>query len=147
MEQEQQSYKEESLLELQVDYDSGNRFKEAARWGQFIAIIVFIGIGLCLLIFTFAASNIVDAFAQRNPAIAANGGILISALFVVAAIYVYIYIQLYRFATLIRVAVERQDQVTFNNALKSLKNYFLVSGVLSVLSVIWSLYSTLSTLF
>jgi hypothetical protein len=143
----EQQLPNEPLFELQVDHDSGTRFKESAKWGQFVAIIYFIGLGFFLLGLTFGSAMIVTALAEKMPLMAASGGLIIGALFIVAAIYVFIAIQLYRYCTLMRAAIDRQDLPTFHEALKALKNYFLVSGVVALLTFAWSLFTTLSSLF
>lgn len=137
----------EPLFELQVDYDSGNRFKDAANWGRFIAIIIFICIGFFLLGLSFGASKIIELMSVSRPGIQNVAGLFIGTLFVLAAVYVYIVIQLYRFTILVKEGIERQDQTTFNNGLKALRNYFLVSGIVSLLMIVWTFYDTITNLF
>lgn len=134
----------ESLFELQVDYESGNRFREASKWGRFIAVVLFICIGLFLLVLTFASAALIQGLSATYPGVATLGGVFIAALFIIAAVYVYITIQLFRFAALVKEGIERQDQATFNNALKSLRNYFIASGIVSLLVIIWSVYDTVT---
>lgn len=136
----------EPLFELQVDYDSGNKFREAANWARFIAIFIFVVIGLGLLGLSVGAAKIIEMMSLTRPGIAAYGGLFITFLFIMAAVYVYITIQLYQFTVLIKRGIDRQDQQTFNAALKALRNFFLISGIFTVLMILWSLYDTL-TLF
>jgi hypothetical protein len=131
------------LFELQVDYDSGNRFKESSKWGRFIAIVIFICLGLFLLLLTFGSAALIQGMATTSPDIASNGGLVIGGLFIIAAVYVFIAIQLFRFASLVKEGIERQDQLTFNNALKSLRNYFMASGIVSLILIVWSVYDTI----
>jgi hypothetical protein len=130
------------LFELQVDYDAGNRFKESSKWGRFIAIIIFICLGFFLLLLTFGSAALLQGMSATSPGIAAAGGFVIAGLFVIAAVYVFIAIQLFRFASLVKEGIERQDQLTFNNALKSLRNYFMASGIVSLILILWSVYDT-----
>lgn len=137
----------EPLLDLEIDYDSGNKLQEAAKWGRFIAILFFIAIGFFLLGLTFSSARVVELMSVSKPWVAGNGGLLIAALFILAAIYVYIVIQLYQFTVLVKQAVERQDQETFNASLKALKNYFVINGIFTLVMLGWSLIETLSSLF
>jgi predicted metal-binding membrane protein len=88
----------------------------------------------------------INLFASSSPLLASAGGIVIAVLFIIAAVYVYITIQLFRFATLIKESIERQDQVTFNHALKALRNYLMASGIVSLVVIVWSLYDTIRSL-
>jgi hypothetical protein len=48
---------------------------------------------------------------------------------------------LYRFSVLIRKGIEHQDQIVFAEGMKCLKLYFLVSGILAVLTLLGNLLS------
>jgi hypothetical protein len=136
-----------TLFDLQVDYDSGNRFKESAKWGRFIAIVYFIAIGLFLLGLTFGASNIINALGSTNPMVISLGGFFIAMLFLICAVYVYIAIQLYLFTTLVQEGIDRQDQVTFNKGLKALRNHFMASGIVACVMVVWTIFNTVTKIF
>lgn len=137
----EQQLPNDNLLELQVDYEAGAKFKESAKWGQFIAVIYFIALGFFLLMLTFGSAMLIEMFSKTYPMVIALGGMFIVICFVVAAVYVFVAIQLYRYCTLVRTAVERQDIVSFHDALRALKTYFMVSGIIGILGLAWSLFS------
>lgn len=134
-----------SLFDLQVDYDSGNFLKEASKWTKFISIVAFICLGLLLLALLFGGSAMMMSMSTVMPGLAALGGLLMIPILIGVAITVFLVIQLYLFATLTRRGIEQQDQFSFNRGLKALRNYFVVYGVLSILSLIGSFFSLMFT--
>ena len=142
-----------SLFELQVDHESTAYFREAARWSKFISIIYFICIAFFLLALLFAGSMILGTGAgnrmlESDPAfnkavtkspIAIAFGVIIALGFF--ALFIYGGLMLYRFGNYCREGVERQDQLTFNQGLKSLRNYFICTGVIAVAGIINDLIS------
>jgi hypothetical protein len=135
------------LLDLQVDHESGAYFKEAAKWGNFIAIIYFICIGLFLLVLLFASAALLgtgDAnlrYGMENEFKAVELSPVATALRVVSVIavfglFVYGGLMLYRFASRCREGVDRQDQLTFNMGLQALRNYFICTGIVAILGFI-----------
>lgn len=134
---------QQPLLDLQIDYDSGNQFKEAANWARLIAIFVFICAGITLPVLLFSASKFMELMSVSMPIVQQLGNIFLFIVFIVIAIYLYIFIQLFRFTRLIKEGINRQDQETINAALKALRNFFVVNGVLTILSIIYSIYQLL----
>ena len=136
----------EPLFDLQVDYESGNHFNEAVKWAKFIAIVYFIGLGLSILCLALMGNLIVDKIGEIKPELQSLGGVLIGDIIVGLLIFTYTTILLYRFATLVRAGIERQDQAIFVNGLKNLKTYFLVYGVFTLLALVFNLFGAISSL-
>jgi cell division protein FtsL len=139
---------QESLLQFHVDYDGGNILKETVRWSRFLSIVGIIGIVLCALVFALAGSAILAAFSTLSPglgALANMGGVIVIIIcLIIFAIAAYVVFMLYRFSTLTRKAIDQQDQALFAEGMKCLKMYFVVNGVLAVLSLLFSLLSITS---
>jgi hypothetical protein len=127
---------QESLIELNVDYDAGNILKETARWTKFISIIGIIGVALLLLCLLFAGTMITTLTSRMMPGFEGYAGILISVVIIVVAILGLMVSLLYRFSTNIKKGIETQDQEAFNKGLSSLKIYFIISGVFAVISLL-----------
>jgi len=141
---------QDSFLQMNLDYDGGNILRETARWSRFLSIVGIIGLSICLLVFVLAGSAIVAAFSRLAPGIEGlenvGGAILIIAVLIGVAILGFAVYMLYRFSVLTRKGIEHQDQAVFAEGMKCLKIYFLVSGILAVLSLLSNL-SSLTKLF
>lgn len=139
---------EEPLFELEVDDVAGSYFKETARWTSFISILYFIIVGLlvfCLLIITVfmkgAASRGLGTSIFGKQELDTATTLIITVLFLlIIGLLLTLSLMLYRFASLIRKGLERQDQVTFNAGLRSLKNYFVFYGIIAVINIITSFF-------
>jgi hypothetical protein len=127
---------QQSLIELNVDYDAGNILRETARWTKFISIVGIIGVALLLLCLLFAGTMITTLSSRMLPGFEGYTGILISAVIIVVAILGLMVSLLYRFSTNIKKGIDTQDQELFNKGLSSLKIYFIISGVFAVLSLL-----------
>ena len=136
----------ESLFDLQLDHEAGSHFRESSKWAKFLSIVYFVAIGFFLLILLFAASAMVNAFQQYAPGFAGAGGFLIAIIVIALAIIAFTTFLLFRFAVLTKQGIERQDQVVFNQGLQALKNYFMVYGVLTMLSLIFSVITAITGL-
>ncbi|WP_276484492.1 hypothetical protein [Paraflavitalea pollutisoli] len=145
---DQQPSEERPLLGLEVDFDSGSKFNEAARWAKFIAIVIFIGIGLVLVSMLVAGPNGLEStFREAMPQYAGQGDKIYYAVLIVMAIYTYITILLYRFATLTRQAIQTQNQGLLTEGIRHLKRYFLIHGVFAILSIVYNIFGLITTSF
>lgn len=137
---------EESLLELNVDYDSGNILKDTARWTRFISVTGMIGIGFFLLVLLIAGSALLALFSQTLPGIQAFAGVIVGAVIVVFGIMGVMVYVLFRFSSLTRKGLETQNQEIFNQGLNGLKIFFIINGVLALIGLFFNLLS-LTNLF
>jgi hypothetical protein len=137
---------QESMLEMHLDYDGGNILRETVRWSRFLSVVGLIGLGVCLLVtvLMLMGGALLTAFSQVLPGIEGFAGVLlIFCLFVFGVVGVLVWM-LYRFSTLIRRGIEMQDQAIFNQGMKSLKIYFLISGIFAILGLLINLISLTS---
>lgn len=134
------------LFELHLDYESANQWKDTVKWSRFISIIYFVAIGLMVLGLAFGSTAMVDALHKTMPGIEAMSGAIIAVLIVALMIFTWTSILLYRFSNLTREGIVRQDQEVFNSGLKSLKIYFTVYGIFSILGLLANIF-TLITAF
>jgi len=145
----EQQFSNEPLLDLQVDYDSGNKFNEASRWARFFAIVCFVGIGLMLLWLAIAGLAVRQVFSTFMPGsyFEGMGGLVIGIIVIVLGIFGFLMFLLYRFATLVKQGIQMQDQSLFNEGLKNLKNYFLINGIFALLGVVINALGLLGKIF
>lgn len=137
----------EPLFGLQVDYDSGSMFSEAGKWAKFLSIIGFIGIGICLLVLAFSSTVLLYGLNTVMPGLEIAGGLLIGVIAIVLIFFAFLTFLLYRFATLVRQGVEQHNQVIFNDGIRSLKNYFLINGIVSLIGIVINVVGTIGNLF
>jgi hypothetical protein len=129
------------VFDLNVDQEGAGNLSGAAGWAKFFAIVVFIGIGLLIVLFVALRQQISDAIARFFPVM--NGsqgfGVLAGALVFVAIICIILMVFLFKGAVLIRQGIQTKNQQTFNSGLASLKSYFILYGVLSILSILFKI--------
>ena len=132
----------ESLLEMHVDYDGGQILQETVRWSRFLSIVGFIALAICVLVFAVAGSVVASLFSTVLPGIEGlEGALFLVVILAMVATFAFAVYMLYRFSTLTRKAIAGQDQTLFSVGMKCLKLYFLVSGVLAILSLLGNLFS------
>lgn len=127
---------DEEPKKIQIDDTARAHLLELSRWGKFMAIVVFIMMGLLILFGVILAASLTslsNGFGG-NP----NGfsGSLLVLLFVFAAgVYFYPAFALYKYAVLAKKALPAEDQLMFNTALAYLKNAFKYIGVLMLILI------------
>lgn len=128
-----------SLFDMQVDDVGAGLLRETTRWTKFMAITIVVIVLLAVLFFSFYGSAIVAAFSTlglSGQMFNAASGILIIVAVIVVAVVGFLCYCLYAFSTQTRKAVDFQDQAALEKGITALKNYFLVSGVVGILSVL-----------
>ena len=145
----EQQFSNEPLLDLQVDYDSGNKFNEASRWAKFFAIVCFVGIGLMLLWVAIAGLAVRQVFSTVMPGayFEGMGSLVIGIIIIVLGIFGFLMFLLYRFATLVKQGIQMQDQSLFNEGLRNLKNYFLINGIFALIGIVINALGLLGKIF
>ena len=136
---------QESLLQMNLDYDGGNILQETVRWSRFLSIVGIVGLSIALLAFALAGSALLallPSFAPGIEGLAVLGSAIVIAVVVAFfAVCGYVVFMLYRFSTLTRRGIERQDQASFAEGMKCLKIYFIISGILALLGLLGNLFS------
>jgi hypothetical protein len=136
----------ESLLDMQLDYDGGNRLRETVRWSRFLSVSGMICIGLFSLGLIIAGPKIIALYDQSYPGLDNFVIPIIILFFLLMGVLGISVFMLYRFSIMTRNGIEGQDQAMFNQGLKGLKTYFLISGALAILGLLFNIL-TLSSLF
>lgn len=137
----------QSLLELKVDTEAASNLTEACRWGKLLAILALIAFGLIsIIVLAFQGLLIEQFFAidsiqgDNNSFIAAG---LIAAFVIIGVIVGVLLSFLLKATNRIRTGIQNKDQLLFNQGLASLKNYFMLYGILSVIGLVFTLFSFL----
>lgn len=128
---------------LQIDSETGMHITAAGKWARFIAIVAFCCCGLALIVALAGAAFFERAFSQFLPV--ASGfaglgtGLFMLMILLIIGVMVYVYYLLYNFGQKAPVAVEQGDTPLMEKSLQSLKIYFIISTVLSMLGLLLTL--------
>jgi len=145
MEDLQQDHLEE--MDLKIDDQVRQQLTEAGKWSKFIAIIMFVACGLILVFGVIAGSAMTSTLSRLGSSYSFFGefspGILIGIIILVVAIIGVVYYFLYNFGLKIKNALLSENNKDFNDALRSLKVFFIITTILAILSLL----NSLKTLF
>lgn len=110
---------------------------EAARWGKFLAIMGFIGIGLMVLaaLFMMIGTSQLDSIPGMNFPMGAFGLIYV----VIGALYFFPTYYLFQFSVKTREGLESQDSQELTHGFENLKSLFKFMGIFTI--IILSLYA------
>ena len=136
---------QQSLIQMDLDYDGGHILYETVRWSRFVSIVGIVALGLYLLLFALAGTEILAAVSRLAPGTDELGGtakgILITVLLLCFGYVGLLVFMLYRFSTLTRRAIDHQDQATFARGIKCLTTYFMLYAIFGILMVLANCYS------
>lgn len=142
MEQEQNT----SLFGFGIDPTSRVHLAEAARWARFLAIVGFVMCGLVVIIGIFAGSimsSMMSGYSEEFGGRARFGGGLgafMSILYIgFAILYFFPCLFLFRFANLMKTALNTNEQGTLNTSFQNLKIMFRYVGILTI--IVLSIYA------
>jgi hypothetical protein len=134
--------------ELEVTDTVKAHLTNAAKWGKFLAIIGFVGIGLTVLLGLFfgAFMNLLasdlyndDLYGDDFSSFAILSPIFYTILYIViAAVYFFPVLYLYKFSSRMLRAIPDQDQYALERSLGSLNRLFKFMGIVTI--VILALY-------
>lgn len=109
---------------------------QTSKWGKFLAIVGFIGIGFLVII---ALSIILGAsFLSRFPMQGFPIGMLGFVYLLIALLYFFPINYLLQFSNQIRRGIDSSDSTTMTSAFRNLKSLFKFMGVLTI--VVLSIY-------
>lgn len=117
---------------LQVDDTTRANLHELGRWSKFLAILMFIMMGLMVVFSIFMSTTMATSLGLGG----AMAGIGIAMLYLLlAAMYFYPSFALYKYAVLMKRALKTEDQVSFNSAINWLKNSFKYVGIFMIILI------------
>ena len=130
--------------DIRMDNEAKQYFGEAARWGKFIALVVFVGLAIIFLVVALGSTTLLSKMSDINPALSSvaslGSGIIIVIMVVIMAVIGVIYYFLYKFATKIKLALATDDQQLLEEALGALKTFFIITTILSGFSLLISFF-------
>jgi len=131
------------LFELEVDDISSRNLVDAFKWAKFLAIAGITGLGLILIFFLAYGVKIINALSQVLPGFEGDAafGVISAVIVIFILIFGLLAYLLLRASTLIHKGIAGKNTEVFNNGLASLKIYFIIYGVVSVLSLLMNFIS------
>ena len=131
---------------LQIDNEARQYLNDSSKWAKFISITVFIFCGI-LLLFAIVGSSVVKEMLNKmtTGSMSFLGefsfGILITIIVFAIIIMSFVYYFLFNYAVKIKSTLLSEDIGTFNKGLSSLKTFFIITTVLSILTLLNSIYN------
>ena len=141
---DQNQDQQNSIFELEVDNETRNSLYETAKWTKFLAIVATVCLAVFVLLFIFFGTRIGTAVSTLIPggdALNAGAMIIIVVLIFVAILGALTYF-LMKASSGIKLGIDTNNQEAFNNGLNSLRIYFIIYGILTILSTFFSLLAT-----
>lgn len=120
---------------LQVDYQAAAYLKEAAKWAKFLAILGFIFTGLVVLaaLIVMLAGTAVGNLSGSGLFSSLGYGMVGFIYLLAAVIGFFVALVMYRFATRTLAAIASDDSLTFTTAMSSLRMYFRIMGIFTII--------------
>jgi len=144
----QTSSTSDNFFDLQIDQQNTSYLSEIARWGKFLSIVGFIGIGLCTLFFTLALliggnTSSSASFGGTSYDMGYTLGRTIGPVILIAFLLIYFFptLYLYKFSTQMQTALRNNDQASLTTSFGNLKSCFKFVGILTI--VVLCLYALL----
>lgn len=131
--------------ELQIDGISQGHLSETAKWAKFIAIAGFI-FSFLILVFAFyyvsLMSRFEGAFGRSRDVRSAT--LMVSVFYgVVAIVWIICSVYQLRFASKLLSALQGNDQAELNASLLNQRMYYRISGIVTIIGLIFSLIGVL----
>lgn len=130
--------------EWEVDANASQSLMVASRWTRFLAIFFIVILSILLICFLvgsqYASQQLKSIFQAKWALDLSNTWATIVAIVLIFAVYFgAICFFMLRFANQTRDALETENIETLNSGFKSLHIYFILTGVLVLLNVIFSI--------
>jgi hypothetical protein len=103
---------------------------ECAKWGKFLAILGYIGIGLMLLLAVGVMA--MGSASQLIPGVGMNMGVFGLVYVVIAAFYFFPVYYLHQFSLKIRQGLTSQDPQSITTGYQNLKSLFKFMGIFTI---------------
>jgi hypothetical protein len=135
-----------NLFEFSIDTQASAELHSAAKRAKTVALISWFILGFCILFFFILGATFLSGIKRFLPnelnnvlgAQSAQSILLLTIVIVsvIASLFVYL---LYNFGNKVTNAITNQDQVALEAGFNSLRIYFMITGVVSFITLIFSL--------
>jgi nitric oxide reductase large subunit len=122
-----------------MDHVTQEHLQSVSKWTRFISITGFIGLGLILIILLIAGSQVagqLSSLSGLNGFDMAGAGVIIAIIVVAILIMVLWVYFLFKASNLLSNGLQSRDSAMIADGFRAMKIYFIISFVLSVLSLL-----------
>ncbi|HPN60073.1 MAG TPA: hypothetical protein PLU11_12890 [Chitinophagaceae bacterium] len=131
---------EQSLFDTSMDHVTQEHLQSVAKWTRFISITGFVSLGLVLILLLVAGSQL----AGQLSTFSGFGGLDMAgamiAIVIVALLIMGLWIYfLFKGSNLLSSGLQNRDSAMLADGFRSMKTYFIISFVLSILSLLSAL--------
>lgn len=134
---------EQSLFDSNMDHVTQEHLQSVAKWTRFISITGFVMLGLVVILLLAAGSQLATTFSSL-PGFGAldMAGAVIAILIIVLLIFGIWVFFLFKASNLLTNGLQNRDSAMLAEGFSAMKTYFIISFVLSILSLLSTLYSS-----
>ncbi|MEO8406365.1 MAG: hypothetical protein ABI480_17275 [Chitinophagaceae bacterium] len=132
-----------SIFGMEMDSYAQDHLKTISKWSRFISMTGFILGGIFLLILLVAGATLIRQIDRVMP-IAGAAGVVVAILIVVCGLcgtWLYFLLQS---SNLIRKGIGTTNSVYIGEGFKAMRSFFIISIVLSLLSILSAFYTILN---
>lgn len=132
---------EQSLFDSNMDQVSQDHLQTFVKWTRFITITAFIGLGLLIMVLALAGTQFTGKLKETfemNYFGAMAGLFIVVILLIIAFTVAWIYF-LYQASAKVSEGLRTRDSGLIADGFASLKIYFIISVVISALSLVYTL--------
>lgn len=133
---------DQSILDLKVDEEASANLTEVSRWAKFMGVLVTVAIGLAFLMCALLWNRMPALFSSATTDTELSNQVrvfLLIILIVVAGVVGVLMYFLIKGANCIRAGLRTRDQYLFTIGLGYLRNYFIMSGVIGIITLLFKL--------
>lgn len=125
-------------FELQITPAAQDFLKTAAGWAMFLSIVgfVFLAFGLLGSLAILAAGSVMDTMPNGPASMGFSGAGFGLAMLIFMVVMFFPIFYLFKFSNTTRKAVNESNIEGITKSFSSLKNYFLWSGILTILYIV-----------
>jgi membrane associated rhomboid family serine protease len=132
-----------SLFDLSIDNYSQQSLEQASRWAKFLAIVFICCTVLGLIVFMLASDTIYRLL-SFSTVFSSFSSFLVVAAIVVLAVVIILIILLLNFSNSTANGIRENNQLELEKGVASLKNYFMLSGIIGAIVLVLKLIGYLS---
>lgn len=132
-----------SLFDLSIDNYSQQSLEQASKWAKFLAII-FICIAVLGTIGFIMASDSISRVLSFNDMFSPLSSFFFAVVIVVLIVVIVMIILLFNFSNSVANGIRETNQAELEKGITSLKNYFMLSGIVGIIILILDLLGYIS---
>lgn len=122
--------------ELSISPTGRQNLEIAAGWGNFLAILAFILVGLMVIIALLMGSMLTSLGAMAGEELPFPPAIFSVFYLIIAAVYFFPALYLFRFASRMKLALRNNSQIDLESSFANLKSLYKFLGIIAIISLV-----------